>query len=86
VRLDAAHAPDPRILGLLAAHARDPTMPGYPWGLIAADALARVARFESAYYQGKLAVSLGPDAALLPPLLETRDAHALLDRLAHRGQ
>lgn len=84
VRLDARHPPAPAELALLAAHARDPTFLGYPWGLLAADLAARVARTDSAYYATKLEMSLGGQAGLYADLAATQNAHALLDRLAHR--
>jgi hypothetical protein len=79
-RLDAAPDAMLRAAALLASHAADAGFPGYPYGLVAADRLARVSRQES---EQQKALFLATSGRELQAAIAGKDAHGVLDRL-HR--
>jgi hypothetical protein len=79
-RLDTEPGRLPEAAGLLRAHAADAGFPGYPYGLVAADRLARVARQEA---DQQRAVFLATAGRELQALVAGRDAHGILDH-THR--
>jgi hypothetical protein len=78
-RLDAAPAERAGdAAALLASHAADAGFPGYPYGLAAADQLARVSRQEA---ERQKAVFLATAGKELQAALAGTDAHGVLDQL-----
>ncbi|MFB6199017.1 MAG: hypothetical protein ABEI52_12245, partial [Halobacteriaceae archaeon] len=57
----------------------DPVFPGYPYGLIEADRLARVSHDEAAAKRTRLQSAFGKDWERVEKRLHTRDAHDILD-------
>lgn len=79
-RLDVDGGTAMEAAGLLAAHAADAGFPGYPYGLVAADRLARVARHEADQQRALFLATAGRE---LQAVLAGKDAHGVLDGL-HR--
>jgi len=65
-------------LGLLARHSRDAAFPGYPYGLIAVDRLARISNEERQFHRSLLSSRLGS----LWQELDT-NAHGILDSMEY---
>ena len=67
------------ILSLLEDNSRDYSFPGYPYGLVKADQIARVSNHEKEYLRSKIMFSLGDDRQIAQ-CLKAMDAHDVLDR------
>ncbi|MBI5391344.1 hypothetical protein HZB02_07705 [Candidatus Woesearchaeota archaeon] len=81
-RLEFLHdQPLQQIALLLASHAHDPVFLGYPYGMIAADQLARITNHDAAFMKTKVLISLGKDAQHLGSALAAQDAHSVLDHI-----
>ena len=69
------------IVGHLADNSRDPSFPGYPYGLIAADRSARVSNKERDYLRNVILAKAGEDAYGLSEETMSNDAHNILDSI-----
>lgn len=70
-----------KIIGTLSAHSKDPIFPGYPYGLIKADQLARVSNQEKEYQRNLLIGKLGNKWEILRNKIDAPDAHKVLDTI-----
>ncbi len=70
-----------RLLSLLALHSRDATFPGYPYGLVEADRLARVSNATQQYHRMLLEGRLGKRWRPLFEAMASMDAHDILDSM-----
>ncbi len=69
------------VLCCLAHESRDVSFPGYPYGLIKADKIARVSEQESALLKTQLQVRAGKNWANIQEQINSLNAHSLLDSL-----
>ncbi len=65
----------------LKENSRELTFPGYPYGLILADRLARVSEKESDYLKAKMFAAAGSKWKSLRKAISAVDAHDILDRM-----
>jgi hypothetical protein len=72
---------EPRRLAAIRVVADDPVFPGYPYGLVEADRLARVSNAEASYMRTKLMTQFGDDWSVVESYLHTTDAHDVLDSI-----
>lgn len=70
------------VCSALAHNSSDPVFPGYPYGLIEADRVARISNREKDYFITKLMVELGEDWKLISELQTTKNAHQVLDSIS----
>lgn len=70
-----------KLFGMLAANSRDMSFPGYPYGLIITDKLARVSNSEKEHLIMQLRVLAGKDYAKLKRYISSTNAHGILDRM-----
>lgn len=68
-----------QIVGKLAENSNDFAFPGYPYGLILADKLARVPNKEKEYYRSLFMAKMGRKSGNMAKYLSSRDAHSILD-------
>jgi len=71
-----------RIISTLAANAKDPIFPGYPYGLIDADKFARISNQEAEYYKTTIMARLGKKWRDLEDFTAQLDAHQILDSMS----
>ncbi len=83
-RLDSTDAPG--VARQLMTLADDASFPGYPYGLVEADRLARVTQREAMMFRTRFQVEAGAHWAALAQKERALDAHGLLDALAHRNR
>ena len=69
------------LLACLALHAREATFPGYPYGLIEADRMARVSNQQRRYHRTLLESRLGKQWHSLKEAMSSLDAHDILDSM-----
>ena len=69
----------PGIVGELAENSRDLTFPGYPYGLVLADRLARVSEREAGRLKARLAATAGNRWSEIKVHLAAGNAHEILD-------
>ncbi len=69
------------LLAALALHSREATFPGYPYGLIEADKIARVSNQEKRYHLSLLEARLGTDWKILSEAMSSMNAHDILDSM-----
>ena len=65
-------------MAVLKENSRDLSFPGYPYGLIMADRIARVGNHEKGYLSAKISALLG---VKLSGLMASMDAHSILDSM-----
>jgi len=70
-----------KLFGMLAANSRDMSFPGYPYGLIMADRLARVPNNEKEQLAMQLRMLAGRDFARLKRHMGSVNAHSVLDSM-----
>lgn len=70
------------MLGILAANSRDMVFPGYPYGLIITDRLARVSNREKDYLMTQLSMVAAGDFDRLKRYANSTNAHNILDRIS----
>ena len=70
---------NPQLIPLLAAHSKDPTFLGYPYGLVYADKMARVTDEEMRYVRIRLLSKISESS--ITQHLNTQNAHIILDNL-----
>ena len=73
-----------KIFSLLAQNSRDLTFPGYPYGMILADKLARVSEQEANQAKLKMAVKFSKEIKDVASSINASDAHEILDRIAYK--
>ncbi|MBN1386283.1 DNA double-strand break repair nuclease NurA [Candidatus Woesearchaeota archaeon] len=66
---------------MLAENSSDAAFPGYPYGLVMADRMARVSFNEGEYYKTRLMAEMGKDWERIKDMMTTRDAHDILDNM-----
>jgi len=71
----------PEIVAELKENARELTFPGYPYGLILADKLARVSDKEAEYLKAKIFAAAGSKWSNLKKNLAAVNAHEILDNM-----
>ena len=71
----------PAIAAELAENSRDLTFPGYPYGLILADKLARVSERETGVIKARLAAAAGNKWSKIKAHLAAGNAHEILDSM-----
>jgi len=72
------------IMPLLAFHSADPAFPGYPYGLIKADSLARVSNNETELLKTRLIAKLESlHGQKAEAYLNALNAHSILDKLSY---
>jgi len=71
----------PEVVAQLKQNARELTFPGYPYGLILADRLARVSEREASYLKAKILAIGGSKLKNLHQSMSALDAHEVLDRI-----
>lgn len=69
------------LLAGLALHSREATFPGYPYGLIEADKMARVSNRQKSYHKSLLEARLGKRWQELSEAMRSLDAHDILDSM-----
>lgn len=69
------------LLAGLALHSREATFPGYPYGLIEADKMARVSNNQRNYHKSLLEARLGKRWQELEKTMSNLDAHDILDSM-----
>ncbi len=69
------------VVAELKENSRELTFPGYPYGLIMADKLARVSEKEAAYLKAKIFAAAGSKWKNLKRSIAAMDAHDILDRM-----
>lgn len=69
------------LLAGLALHSREATFPGYPYGLIDADRMARVSNSQQSYHKALLEARLGKRWQDLSEAMRSLDAHEILDSM-----
>lgn len=74
-----------KVFSLLAQNSRDLTFPGYPYGLIFADKLARVSMQETKQIRLKMAVQFSKEIKGVTASLNASDAHEVLDKIAYKN-
>ena len=79
-RLDLTAQPV-RVGVSLVEQANDPVFPGYPYGLIDADKLARISNQEAEYLKTSFIAKAGKDLKQLKKYMHTVNAHAVLDSI-----
>jgi len=70
-----------KIACLLKANSTDPVFPGYPYGLIEADRLARVSNSETEYIRMKIKSAAGKVWKDIEKSIHAVDAHSVLDNI-----
>ncbi len=70
-----------KLFGMLAANSRDISFPGYPYGLIITDRLARVSNREREHIAMQLRMLAGKDFARLKRYICSINAHSVLDTM-----
>ncbi len=70
------------VLGILAANSKDMVFPGYPYGLIITDRLARVSNREKEYLITQLSTVAADDFDKLKRYVNSTNAHHILDRIS----
>ncbi len=65
----------------LMPNCNDVIFPGYPYGLVAVDRLARISNQEKEMEKTKLMVKLGADWSKITKMQSTQDAHSILDNV-----
>jgi len=68
--------------GILKKQSNDPVFPGYPYGLLEADRLARVSKKEQEYLRTKFMTKFGKSWRNVKTYLRTKDAHEILDSIS----
>ncbi len=71
----------PEIVAELKENSRELTFPGYPYGLIMADRLARVSEKEADYIKAKMFAAAGSKWKNVKRSIAAVDAHDILDRM-----
>jgi len=69
------------VLSLLSANSNDAVFPGYPYGLIFVDRIARISNEEKGYLLTKLQVKAGKDWSRIKDFLNRLNAHEILDNI-----
>lgn len=80
-RIDGA---DLEAINEIAANATDPGFPGYPYGLVDADARARLGHEEGQYIRALFEANAGERMEELRTLASATDGHRMLDRMRYR--
>lgn len=81
-RLDASkHVDYNNIIYLLAKNSIDPVFLGYPYGLVDADATARISEEEKKMLQTTISVKLGKHWSSFSKYLKSMNAHEILDNI-----
>jgi hypothetical protein len=70
------------IANLLIANSKDPIFPGYPYGLVEADKLARVSKSEQESLKLQLMARFGKDYMKIIPFINSQNAHDILDSIS----
>ena len=81
-RLDSVSENVEEVLWLLKENAQDPVFLGYPYGLIQADRVTRVAKKEAEYLKTSLMVRFGKDWQRIKPYVSALNAHEILDSIS----
>lgn len=69
------------LLAGLALHSREATFPGYPYGLIEADKMARISNRQKSYHKSLLEARLGKRWQELEKAMRSLNAHDILDSM-----
>lgn len=69
-----------KTLGRIATNSKDFIFPGYPYGLIKADSLARVPNKEKEHYKTLFIAKTGKNGSKLEKYLNSGNAHSILDK------
>jgi len=69
------------VIALLKQQSHDPVFFGYPYGLIQADAFARITNKEKEYVLTKFLARFGNDFQKLKKYMTAIDAHSILDSI-----
>ena len=72
---------DEEVMAELKNNAKDLSFPGYPYGLILADKLARVSDKEAEYLKAKFFAAAGSKWSNLKNRMAAVNAHEVLDRM-----
>lgn len=65
----------------LMPNCKDAIFPGYPYGLVEVDRLARISNHEKEYEKTKLIIKLGKDWEKIKKMMTSQDAHGILDNV-----
>ena len=69
------------VVGLLSKNSNDAVFPGYPYGLILVDQLARISNKEKDYLLTMFQIKAGKDWSRIKEHLNALDAHDILDNI-----
>jgi len=72
-----------QILPIIKNNSKDPVFLGYPYGLIEADAFARISNKEKDYLKTIFLTKLGKDNQKIAQYLSTLDTHNILDSISY---
>jgi hypothetical protein len=73
-----------KIFSLLAQNSRDLTFPGYPYGMILADKLARVSEQEKSEAKLRMSVKFSKEVKEISSSISATNAHEILDKIAYK--
>ena len=74
-----------KIFSLMAQNSRDLTFPGYPYGMILADKLARVSEQEKSEAKLRMRVEFSKEVKEISSSISATDAHEILDKIAYKN-
>ena len=74
-----------KIFSLLAQNSRDLTFPGYPYGMILVDKLARVSEQEKSESKLRMRVKFSKEVKEISSSISATDAHEILDKIAYKN-
>ena len=80
-RVDVGTGSGKALASQLVSISTDPTFIGYPFGLIQADAFARISNHEAELTATRLKVLAGKDWQKIEPFLQANNAHDILDSI-----
>ena len=69
----------PELAAELSENSKEITFPGYPYGLIIADKMARISEKETEYIKAKIAATAGKKWEAIGRSLSAANAHEILD-------
>jgi len=69
-----------KAIEMLASNSTDLSFPGYPYGLVKADSLARVSNSEKEHYKALLIAKTGKKCNKLAKYLSSANSHSILDK------
>ncbi len=70
-----------KLVKVLSENSKDMSFPGYPYGLVEADAQARVSDKEKEFLKTLLMSKAGKDLEKIEKLMTTENAHSILDNM-----